>query len=154
MSGEAEEIDRRKWPVIRNCVSHGLIKILRYAAPGIQTLSGSRAESFPWGRQDQKSIHHPDGYDETVAGDEAMHRAIDALNDEMSCSSPMGLISRARSMWAVLVAGSRDHGEALGWGRKAAIARRGAPVSLRQEPQRNEQLKAAFERPSSFSRRC
>ena len=29
------------------------------------------------------AIHHPDNYDPSVSEDEAMDRAIDALNDEM-----------------------------------------------------------------------
>jgi len=32
------------------------------------------------------AIHHPDDYDPSVAEDEAMHRDIDALNDEMKAA--------------------------------------------------------------------
>ena len=32
------------------------------------------------------AIHRPDGYDPAVAEDEAMHRDIDALNDEMKAA--------------------------------------------------------------------
>ena len=32
------------------------------------------------------AIHRPDGYDPAVAEDEAMHRNIDALNDEMKAA--------------------------------------------------------------------
>ena len=104
------------------------------------------------------AIHHPDGYDPAVAEDEAMHRDIDVLNDEMKAAGVRifvgGLrpVSSARSLRAqsdgrilvtdgpyletkehvggfwVLEAASLD--EALTWGRKAAIACR-APVEVR-----------------------
>ncbi len=104
------------------------------------------------------AIHHPDDYDPAVAEDEAMHRAIDALNDEMAAAGARvfagGLrpVSNARSLRArgngevivmdgpyletkehiggfwILEAASLD--EALAWGRKAVAACR-APVEVR-----------------------
>ena len=104
------------------------------------------------------AIHHPDDYDPSVAEDEAMARAIDALNDEMKAAGVRIFVgglrpaSSARSLRArpdgevlvtdgpyletkehvgglwVLEAGGLD--EALAWGRKAAIACR-APVEVR-----------------------
>jgi hypothetical protein len=103
------------------------------------------------------AIHHPDDYDPSVE-DEAMHRDIDVLNDEMVAAGVRifvgGLqsVRRARSLRArgdgeilitdgpyletkehvggfwVLEAASLE--EALAWGRKAAVACR-APVEVR-----------------------
>ncbi|HWM71364.1 MAG TPA: YciI family protein [Steroidobacteraceae bacterium] len=104
------------------------------------------------------AIHHPDDYDPAVAEDEAMHRDIDVLNDEMVAAGVRifvgGLqpVSSARSLrvrpdgkvlitdgpyleskeyiggFWVLEAASLE--EALTWGRKAAVACR-APVEVR-----------------------
>ncbi len=104
------------------------------------------------------AIHHPDDYDPSVAEDEAMHRDIDALNDEMKAagvrifvgglqpaSSAMSV--RVRSDGKLLVTDgpyietkehigglwvleAADLDEALKWGRKAAVACR-APVEVR-----------------------
>jgi hypothetical protein len=104
------------------------------------------------------AIHHPDDYDPATAEDEAMGRAIDALNDEMVAAGVRifvgGLrpMNHARSLQAspdgrvsvtegphlkgkehvggfwVLEAASLE--EAMKWGRKAAIACR-APVEVR-----------------------
>jgi hypothetical protein len=104
------------------------------------------------------TIHRPVGYDPSVAEDEAMGRAIDALNDEMKAARARvfvgGLqpVSSARSLRAqpggeVLVAEgpylkseeqvgglwvleAADLDEALAWGRKAVLACR-APVEVR-----------------------
>ena len=103
------------------------------------------------------AIHHPDNYDPS-AEDEAMHRDIDALNDEMVIAGVRifvgGLLpaSSAKSLrlqpggkvlvtdgpyletkehiggFWVLEAASLD--DALAWGRKAAVACR-APVEVR-----------------------
>ena len=104
------------------------------------------------------AIHHPDDYEPFVEEDEAMDRAIDALNDEMVAAGVRvfvgGLrpVSGAKSLRAqpdgevlttdgpylqttehvggfwVLEAADLD--EALEWGRKAVIACR-APVEVR-----------------------
>ncbi len=104
------------------------------------------------------TIHRPNGYDPAVAEDEAMARAIDALNDEMVAAGVRvfvgGLkpLTTAKSLrpqsdgtvtvtdgpylrapehvggFWVLATGSLE--EALAWGRKAAIACR-APVEVR-----------------------
>ena len=104
------------------------------------------------------AIHHPDDYDPAVAEDEAMDRAIDALNDEMVAAGIRcfvgGLhpVSRAKSLRArsdgkvhitdgpyletkehvggFWVLETADLDEALNWGRKAVIACR-APVEVR-----------------------
>jgi hypothetical protein len=104
------------------------------------------------------AIHHPDDYDPSVAEDEAMHRDIDALNDEMKSAGVRifvgGLqpVTSARSIRAkpdgnVLVTDgpyieTKEHvggfwvlevaslEEALAWGRKAVVACR-APVEVR-----------------------
>lgn len=103
------------------------------------------------------AIHHPDGYDGSLE-DEAMHRAIDGLNEEMVAAGIRvfvgGLrpVAEARSLRAgpdgtvtatdgpylpgkehvggfwVIEAASLD--EATEWGRKAVIACR-APVEVR-----------------------
>lgn len=105
------------------------------------------------------SIHHPDDYNPEIAEDEAMHRAIDELNDEMVAAGVrlfVGGLHPARTAKSlrgqpngevrvtdgpylqttehvggfwVLAAANID--EALAWGRKAAIACR-APVKVRQ----------------------
>ena len=104
------------------------------------------------------AIHHPDNYDPAVSEDEAMHRAIDELNDEMVAAGIRIFVgglqpaSSAKSLRAqpdgkvlitdgpylettehvggfwVLEAASQE--EALEWGRKAAVACR-APVEVR-----------------------
>jgi hypothetical protein len=104
------------------------------------------------------AIHHPDDYEPVVKEDEAMDRAIDALNEEMVATGVRvfvgGLrpVSSAKSLRAqpdgqvlttvgpylqttehvggfwVLEAADLD--EALEWGRKAVIACR-APVEVR-----------------------
>ncbi len=104
------------------------------------------------------AIHHPDDYDPSVAEDEAMSRAIDALNDEMKAAGVRIFVgglrsaSSARSLRAqpdgeVLITDgpyletkehvggfwvleAADLDEALAWGRKAAVACR-APVEVR-----------------------
>lgn len=103
------------------------------------------------------AIHHPDDYDSTIE-DEAMHRDIDALNDEMTAAGVRvfvgGLQSagHARSLRAqpggkILVTDgpyletkehvggfwvleAADLDEAVAWGRKAVAACR-APVEVR-----------------------
>jgi hypothetical protein len=104
------------------------------------------------------AIHHPDDYDPAVAEDEAMHRDIDALNDEMTAAGVRVFVgglapaSRAKSLrlkpgGKVLITDgpyteakehvggfwvleAPDFDAALAWGRKAAIACR-APVEVR-----------------------
>lgn len=103
------------------------------------------------------AIHHPDNYDPSLE-DEAMHRDIDALNEEMEAAGVRVFVgglrpaSSAKSVRAqpggkvlitdgpyletkehvggfwVLEAASLD--EAVAWGRKAAVACR-APVEVR-----------------------
>jgi hypothetical protein len=103
------------------------------------------------------AIHHPDDFDPS-AEDEAMHRDVDALNDEMVAAGVRIFVgglspaSSARSLRAqpngkvlitdgpyletkehiggfwVLEAANLD--DALAWGRKAAVACR-APVEVR-----------------------
>jgi hypothetical protein len=103
------------------------------------------------------AIHHPDDYDPS-AEDAAMHRDIDALNDEMKAAGVRIFVgglhpaSSARSLRVqpsgeVLITDgpyleteehvggfwvleSADLDEALAWGRKAAVACR-APVEVR-----------------------
>jgi hypothetical protein len=104
------------------------------------------------------AIHHPDDYDPSFE-DEAMHRDIDVLNDEMVAAGArifVGGLGRARSAkslrltpgGAVLITdgpyieAAKEHvggfwvleaaslDEALAWGRKAAVACR-APVEVR-----------------------
>lgn len=104
------------------------------------------------------AIHHPDDYDPSIVEDEAMHREIDTLNDEMEAAGVRIFVgglhpaSSAKSLQArpngeihitdgphlktnehvggfwVLEAADLD--EALTWGRKAAVACR-APVEVR-----------------------
>ena len=104
------------------------------------------------------AIHHPDDYDPSVAEDEAMHRDIDALNEEMKAAGVRVFVgglhpaSSAKSLRAqpdgqVLITDgpyletkehvggfwvleAADLDEALAWGRKAAVACR-APVEVR-----------------------
>ena len=103
------------------------------------------------------AIHHPDDYDPSTE-DEAMHRDIDVLNDEMVAAGVRVFVgglhpaSSAKSLRAqpngkVLITDgpyletkehvggfwvleAADLDEALAWGRKAAIACR-APVEVR-----------------------
>jgi hypothetical protein len=103
------------------------------------------------------AIHHPDDYDPSVE-DEAMHRDIDVLNDEMKAAGIRIFVGglhpacnakslRIKPGGAVLIADgpyleTREYvggfwvleaahlDEALAWGRKAAIACR-APVEVR-----------------------
>ena len=104
------------------------------------------------------AIHHPDGYDPAVAEDEAMHRDIDPLNNEMKAAAVRVFVGglrpassakslRAKSNGEVLITdgpyletkehvggfwvlNAADLDEALAWGRKAAVACR-APVEVR-----------------------
>jgi hypothetical protein len=105
------------------------------------------------------AIHHPDDYD-TSLEDAAMHRNIDALNDEMTAAGVRVFVgglehpaNKAKSLRAkpdgeVLVTDgpyleTKEHvggfwvleaanlEEALAWGRKAVLACR-APVEVRQ----------------------
>ena len=103
------------------------------------------------------AIHHPDNYDPSTE-DEAMSRDIDALNDEMVAAGVRIFVGgltparEAKSLRAhpdgkVLITDgpyleTKEHiggfwvveaanlGEALAWGRKAAVACR-APVEVR-----------------------
>jgi hypothetical protein len=103
------------------------------------------------------AIHHPDGYDGSLE-DEAMHRDIDVLNEEMiaagvrifagGLSAPRNAKSlRAQPGGKVLVTDgpyleTKEHiggfwileaanlDDALAWGRKAVVACR-APVEVR-----------------------
>ena len=105
------------------------------------------------------AIHHPDEYDPAAAEDEAMHRAIDALNDEMVAAGVRLFVGglhpareatslRLQADGAVLAASGpylptnehvggfwvlqvADQDAALAWGRKAAVACR-APVEVRR----------------------
>ena len=104
------------------------------------------------------TIHHPEGYDPSVAEDEAMSRDIDALNDEMTAAGVRVFVGglhpaksatslRAQSNGEVLITDgpyletkeyvgglwvleAADLDEALAWGRKAAVACR-VPVEVR-----------------------
>ncbi len=104
------------------------------------------------------AIHHPDDYDPSLAEDEAMHRDIDVLNDEMVAAGVRVFVgglhpaSSAKSLRAQLngkvlitdgsyletkehvggfwVLECADMDEALEWGRKAVVACR-APVEVR-----------------------
>lgn len=104
------------------------------------------------------AIHRPDDYDPFVAEDEAMHRDIDALNDEMIAAGIRIFVgglqpaSSAKSLRAqphgkvrvtdgpyletkehiggLWVLEAADMDEATAWGRKAAVACR-APVEVR-----------------------
>jgi len=104
------------------------------------------------------AIHHPDDYEPFVVEDEAMDRAIDALNEEMVAAGVRVFVgglhpaSRAKSLrrqpdgQVLLTDGPylktsehvggfwvlevADLEEALAWGQKAAVACR-APVEVR-----------------------
>ncbi|EIP98919.1 hypothetical protein OpiT1DRAFT_03401 [Opitutaceae bacterium TAV1] len=104
------------------------------------------------------TIYHPDNYDPSVAEDEAMDRAIDALNDEMVAAGIRIFVgglypaNNAKSLRAqpdgkVLVTDgsylktqehvgglwvleATDLDEALAWGHKATVACR-TPVEVR-----------------------
>lgn len=104
------------------------------------------------------AIHHPDDYDPFAAEDEAMHRDIDVLNEEMIAAGVRVFVgglkpaSSARSLRAqpggeVLITDgpyletkehvggfwvleAADLDAALAWGRKAAVACR-VPVEVR-----------------------
>ena len=104
------------------------------------------------------AIHHPDTYDASLE-DEAMHREIDVLNDEMKAAGVRVFVGglqparRAKSLRTqsggkvLIIDGpyleTKEHvggfwvlevadlNEALEWGRKAALACR-APVEVRQ----------------------
>lgn len=104
------------------------------------------------------AIHHPDDYEPFIAEDEAMHRDIDVLNDEMKAAGVRVFVGglqparRARSIRTrtdgkVIVTDgpyleTKEHiggfwvldvadlDEAVAWGRKATIACR-APVEVR-----------------------
>lgn len=104
------------------------------------------------------AIHHRDDYDPSIE-DETMHRDIDALNDEMIAAGvrtfvgglhsarnaksltkqPDGMVivadgpylktnEHVGGFWVLKAA---DMGEALTWGKKAAVACR-APVEVRE----------------------
>jgi len=104
------------------------------------------------------AIHHPDDYDPFAAEDEAMHRDIDALNEEMIAAGVRvfaGGLHPARSAKSLRAQSGKvlitdgpyletkehvggfwlleaaDLDEALAWGRKAVVACR-APVEVRQ----------------------
>lgn len=105
------------------------------------------------------AIHHPDNYNPAIAEDDAMHKAIDELNEEMVAAGIrvyVGGLHRASKAKSLRVAPdgkvvpadgpylqtsehvgglwilqAADMDEALAWGRKAAIACR-APVEVRQ----------------------
>ena len=100
------------------------------------------------------AIHHPDDYDPFAVEDEAMHRDIDVLNEEMVAAGIRIFVGglqhasvakslRARPDGQLLVTDgpyletkehvggfwvleAADMDEALAWGRKAAIACRAA----------------------------
>ncbi|WP_160010050.1 YciI family protein [Rhizobium sp. 18055] len=104
------------------------------------------------------AIHHPDDYDPAALEDEAMHRDIDVLDDEMVAAGIRIFVGglrpardarslRAQPDGAVVVTDgpylktnehvggfwvleAADLDAALAWGRKAAIACR-APVEVR-----------------------
>jgi hypothetical protein len=104
------------------------------------------------------AIHHPDNYDPS-SEDEAMHRDIGALNEEMIAAGVrtfvggLHAVNKAKSLRAqpdgkVLITDgpyieAKEHiggfwvveapdlDEALAWGRKAAVACR-APVEVRE----------------------
>ena len=105
------------------------------------------------------SIHHPDNYDPAVAEDDAMHRAIHVLNEEMIAAGvrifvgglhPAGgakslrlqpdgkvlvtdgpYLKSTEHMGGFWVLEAAGPDDALEWGRKAAVACR-APVEVRQ----------------------
>jgi hypothetical protein len=105
------------------------------------------------------AIHLPDNYDPAASEDEAMSRAIDALNDEMVAAgirifvgglhpAPQAKSLQSQPDGKVLVTDgpylkTKEHvggfwvleaaslADALAWGRKAVVACR-APVEVRQ----------------------
>lgn len=101
------------------------------------------------------AIHHPDDYNPATAEDDAMRRAIDALNEEMVAAGVRvfvgGLhaahLAKSLDRQSRLTDGpylkTNEHvggfwvpdlanmDEALAWGRKAVVACR-APVEVRQ----------------------
>jgi len=115
------------------------------------------------------AIHHPDGYDGSLE-DEAMHRDIDALNEEMEAAgvrvfagglqpSAKAKSLRAQPNGEVLITDgpyleakehvggfwlleAADLDEALAWGRKAVVACR-APVEVRQFLRMDDSTEAA-----------
>jgi hypothetical protein len=104
------------------------------------------------------AVHHPDDYDPSAMEDEAMHRDIDVLNEEMVAAGirlfvgGLNLAREAKSLKAnasgavdvidgaylktnehmggFWVLEAADMAEALEWGRKAATACR-APIEVR-----------------------
>jgi hypothetical protein len=126
----------------------------------VETGQSARPKSVPGEVMTQYlvAIHHPDDYDPSVAEDEAMHRDIAALNDEMKtagviifvgglqpASSATSLrvkrdgkvlvtdgpyIETKEHVGGLWVLEAADLDEALAWGRKAAVACR-APVEVR-----------------------
>jgi hypothetical protein len=104
------------------------------------------------------AIHHPDDYDPAAFEDEAMHRDIDVLNEEMIAAGirlfvgglhPVAVAKSVKAgpggeveitdgpylktrehVGGFWVLEAADMDEALEWGRKAAIACR-APVEVR-----------------------
>ncbi|MGC4013705.1 MAG: YciI family protein [Luteolibacter sp.] len=104
------------------------------------------------------AIHHPDNYDPALLEDEAMHREIDAVNEEMvaagvrvfvgglhpaDCAKSLRLqpggkvivtdgpyLETKEHVGGFWVIEAADMDAALEWGRKAAIACR-APVEVR-----------------------
>ena len=104
------------------------------------------------------AIHHPDNYDPAVSEDEAMDRAIDALNEEMVAAGirvfvggrhparsakslqrqPDGKVlitdgpylKTTEHVGGFWVLEAANLNEALAWGSKAAVACR-APVEVR-----------------------
>ena len=110
------------------------------------------------------AIHHPDDYDPSVAGDDAMDRDIDVLNEEMVAAGVrvfVGGLHPARSakslrvqphgkvlitdgpyletkehVGGLSILEAADMDEALGWARKSVIAGR-TPVEVREIPYSN-----------------
>jgi hypothetical protein len=104
------------------------------------------------------AIHHSDDYDPSIAEDEAMHRDIDVLNEEMVAAGVRLFVGGLQPAGSAVSLSAQPDGEvlvtngpylktnehvggfwvldaatldeALEWGRKAAIACR-APVEVR-----------------------
>lgn len=104
------------------------------------------------------AIHHPDDYDAAAVEDESMTREIDELNEQMKAAgvrvfvgglhspasarslraepdgdvvvTPGPYLQTAEHVGGFWVLQCADMGEALAWGRKAAVACR-APVEVR-----------------------
>lgn len=104
------------------------------------------------------AIHHPDDYDALAVEDEAMHRDIDLLNDEMVAAGVRVFVGGLQHVTVAKSLTAKPHGEvlvtdgpyletkehvggfwvleaadldeALEWGRKAVVACR-APVEVR-----------------------